>query len=185
MVGYDKMKEFCAHESKKNSWDWRLQWLSIISAFVSNSGRHADGKHCNCSLSRIDACLLSVSIEPMSYENGTKRSSGSIFVWWCLMVFRDFGAKAVSSLFSFEGIYIYIYICEAYKNRNCPRSTRPGWNPVWEKLFGECFCHCQRLYCMMMIIMITAKKCSILSLFFLLSFHMPQLQLESDAQCLI
>ena len=26
------------------------------------------------------------------------------------MVFRDFGAKAVSSLFSFEGIYIYIYV---------------------------------------------------------------------------
>jgi hypothetical protein len=87
--------------------------------------------------------------------------------------------------FVFIRTHLYIYICEAYKNRNCPRSTRPGWNPVWEKLFGECFCHCQRLYCMMMIIMITAKKCSILSLFFLLSFHMPQLQLESDAQCLI
>ena len=164
--------------NQKNSWDWRLQWLSIISAFVSNSGRHADGKHCNCSLSRIDACLLSVSIEPMSYENGTKRSSGSIFVWWCLMVFRDFGAKAVSSLFSFEGIYIYmkptrIGIALGQHGRDGTLSER------------NCLGHCQRLYCMMMIIMITAKKCSILSLFFLLSFHMPQLQLESDAQCLI
>ena len=127
MVGYDKMKEFCAHESKKNSWDWRLQWLSIISAFVSNSGRHADGKHCNCSLSRIDACLLSVSIEPMSYENGTKRSSGSIFVWWCLMVFRDFGAKAVSSLFSFEGI-IYIYMWSLQESE-LPSVNTAGMEP--------------------------------------------------------
>ena len=68
----DKMTEFCAHESKN-----QLGWETSVNEY------HL----CNCSLSRMEACLLFaknahgvLSIQPVSYESGTKRSSGSVFV---------------------------------------------------------------------------------------------------------